>query len=421
MKKPNDSYFLIECIKQVKKKLQWIDSNKWRDKEFEKLSDIIYDTSGIRLSYITLKRLWGKTEYKSVPNRDTLDALSKFIGHENWMDFCVQLNKKNSGFFLTRYLKKILELKKVLIGLLLGLLILFLLYTGIVWIQKKQSVYGDFEFRIDSIKGPAPQTVVIRYDVSSIKADNIYIKKANNKKIELNPDSHIKTVPFEIPTWDSLSLYFDDYMVRKLPVFIKSMGWDIFFETETINCYLSVDSIKEEKNLYVSPIKALNACGIPEKKHIRWVNYIHFKDFHISGDHFEIETKVKNNIQIGGLPFFNIVISVICEKGIHQMYFCQPGNSSHIQVFFNNSINSGHNHDFRIFEKDLSSWNTAKMKIEKMTGKIYFNDSLLYENFYTKKAGSIKGIRYKFRGFGAVDYVRIIDKTSGKIYFDDFE
>ena len=43
--------------------------------------------AGVVLSYVTLKRIWGKVKYDSLPNTHTLDTLVQFLGYENWRDF----------------------------------------------------------------------------------------------------------------------------------------------------------------------------------------------------------------------------------------------------------------------------------------------------------------------------------------------
>src|SRR6202012_4514309 len=81
-------------IRQVKKmfeeKTGWGDSEKWSNQDFLQLSELIRDQTGVTISHVTLKRIWGKVKYDSLPNTHTLNTLVQFLGYENWRDFSVK-------------------------------------------------------------------------------------------------------------------------------------------------------------------------------------------------------------------------------------------------------------------------------------------------------------------------------------------
>lgn len=60
-------------------------------KDFEFLSEYIFEKYHEKLSPTTLKRLWGYLSESTTPRKSTLDILSMFVGYDNWKDFC----KKN--------------------------------------------------------------------------------------------------------------------------------------------------------------------------------------------------------------------------------------------------------------------------------------------------------------------------------------
>lgn len=60
-------------------------------KDFEHLSECIFEQFHEKISPTTLKRLWGYLSESTTPRKSTLDILSKFVGYDNWKDFC----KKN--------------------------------------------------------------------------------------------------------------------------------------------------------------------------------------------------------------------------------------------------------------------------------------------------------------------------------------
>lgn len=60
-------------------------------KDFEYLSECIFEKFHEKISPTTLKRLWGYLSESTTPRNSTLDILSMFVGYDNWKDFC----KKN--------------------------------------------------------------------------------------------------------------------------------------------------------------------------------------------------------------------------------------------------------------------------------------------------------------------------------------
>lgn len=57
-------------------------------KDFEFLSECIFDRFKEKLSPTTLKRLWGYLPESTTPRKSTLNILSMFVGYDNWKDFC---------------------------------------------------------------------------------------------------------------------------------------------------------------------------------------------------------------------------------------------------------------------------------------------------------------------------------------------
>src|ERR1700733_2756452 len=79
---------LIEKAKRLyEDKTGWGDSGEWTNQDFVILSEKIQERTGIALSHVTLKRVWGKVKYDSLPNTHTLDTLVQFLGYENWRTF----------------------------------------------------------------------------------------------------------------------------------------------------------------------------------------------------------------------------------------------------------------------------------------------------------------------------------------------
>src|SRR5882757_4587847 len=78
---------LAECRRQIETRLGWGDSVLWTSGDFEQLSEKIRDATQIYLSASTLKRIWGRIKYESLPAVTTLNTLAQFAGYDNWRAF----------------------------------------------------------------------------------------------------------------------------------------------------------------------------------------------------------------------------------------------------------------------------------------------------------------------------------------------
>src|SRR5271168_978595 len=82
-----DEFLIEKTIKLYESNTGWGDSDEWTNQDFVVLSEKIQERTGVALSHVTLKRVWGKVKYDSIPNTHTLDTLVQFLGYESWRQF----------------------------------------------------------------------------------------------------------------------------------------------------------------------------------------------------------------------------------------------------------------------------------------------------------------------------------------------
>lgn len=85
-----DQSLILQIKRQYEEKTGWGDSDQWRNRDFLELSEMIFDHTGIALSHVTLKRIWGKVRYESLPHTSTLNTIVQFLGYWNWREFRVR-------------------------------------------------------------------------------------------------------------------------------------------------------------------------------------------------------------------------------------------------------------------------------------------------------------------------------------------
>ena len=82
---------LMQQIKRLfEEKTGWGNSELWSNQDFLELRELIFDQTGIVLSHVTLKRIWGKVRYESLPHTTTLNTIVQFLGYSNWREFRVK-------------------------------------------------------------------------------------------------------------------------------------------------------------------------------------------------------------------------------------------------------------------------------------------------------------------------------------------
>jgi hypothetical protein len=91
-----DELLIEKTIELFESNTGWGDSDEWTNQDFVILSEKIQERTGVALSYVTLKRIWGKVKYDSLPNTHTLDTLVQFLGYENWREFKSQNTNGNT-------------------------------------------------------------------------------------------------------------------------------------------------------------------------------------------------------------------------------------------------------------------------------------------------------------------------------------
>ncbi len=87
MNNNKEDVYIRQCMDLIEARWQRGPSAEWKSYDFEKLSDEIFDATGISLSISTLKRLFGKVTYNNLPTVNTLNTLARFVGFEDWNAF----------------------------------------------------------------------------------------------------------------------------------------------------------------------------------------------------------------------------------------------------------------------------------------------------------------------------------------------
>ena len=414
---------LNKILQTIEQKLQWGDSSTWSNQDFELLSDKILEHTGEQLSVSTLKRIWGKVDYKSAPSPHTLNTLVVFLGYENLRDFNTRMLQSTQQSVYTK--DKIIIKKAKLRKLAMIVLVIITAVASLYFMVKNRVIQFDPEeivFTSKTVASGIPNTVVFEYDVSSVDADSFFIQQSwdRRRRQHVSAGGTQHTSFYYYPGYFHAKLIANDQIIKNQEVFVESDGWlavvERFPEPVYVNDQLKVKN--GEMSLDFNDIKGID-------DHLQdnqlWFCYYYVKDLgENQADDFSLEARFKNDTDIGSVCR-ETRLMVICTNGRYSIPFSIPGCVSKLNLSISDTYIPGKDYDLTQLGCDLTNWVDFKMEVSDKKAILHVNDNEQLEVEFTHNPGRIVGIRFKFNGPGSVDYVKYTDANDEIIFEDDFE
>jgi hypothetical protein len=462
-------------IRQVKKmfeeKTGWGNSDFWTNQDFLQLSELIRDETGITISHVTLKRVWGKVKYDSLPNTHTLNTLAQFLGYDNWRDLAARhlppqhppaqphlevtqnppgdsrlspentqhppeaaLNSTNGkpdpGFRPDQPpapkggpaspaspLRR--QFRRVWLGAPIFVLILAILFF--LHGQQPPPQPQDYAFSSKkTVTAGLPNSVIFNYDASRSPDDSVVIQQSwdTTRRVKVPRNGHQYTSIYYYPDFYHATLQVHDQVVKTHNLLIQSNGWLPLIEQNPIPVYFKPEEAIHDGKISLS-LDQIRNKNIPMQPSAPTVAFSNVQDFgEIYSDHFTFETSVKNDYSEGSAACQLTHVYLLCEGTAIWVPLCAKGCVSTADLYFTYFYTSGKREDLSNFGVDFSKF--VKLRIEADSGraKIFINNQLAYTVPRHIRHSKIIGITYRFQGTGSVDYVYL---SNGKItYRDDF-
>jgi hypothetical protein len=432
----NDEFFIEKTIKLFENSTGWGDSSEWTNQDFVLLSEKIQEKTGIALSHVTLKRVWGKVKYDSLPNTHTLDTLVQFLGYENWRSF----KSQNGNGTITATEKitvppaaAIIDVeeeqpikkrgKGVLVLILLAVVIIVLIIVIIQANKSKVPGIADSDYAFSSKKivtEGLPNSVVFNYDATKSPYDSVIIQQSWDRHLQakVSKNDHQHTSIYYYPDYYKAKLIVGNRIVSMHRLLIKSKGWLPAVTQSPVPVYFpKEEAIANGKmSLSIEKIQAKNVKLQPVTPDVLYANVRDFGE--IYSDSFVFETSVKNDYKEGAAICQLSKIYILCEGTAIFIPLCSKGCISSLDLLFTNYYASGKHQDLSAFGVDFSSFVKVRIESANRKAKIFVNDKLVYNVSEDIIKAKIIGIDYTFQGTGSVDYVKL---TNGKVnYEDDF-
>jgi hypothetical protein len=415
------------CKKMVEEKLNLPGNGSWKQRDFQYLSDLIFEKTNTRISLSTLKRIW-KNEDNRTPQLYTLNALAHLLDYKSWNEFrkaqIPAATFANSPEPST--LKEIYRNPKRIYWLVVPVVLLLGLLAFLYF--KPHSGYDPATVVFKSKKNVAtgvPNTVVFEYDISKIDFDSAFIQHTwdERKRARVSKENHFQTFIYYYPGFHSARLTIDGKIVKREKVSISTIGWEAVIDDEVsqeVPRYMPKNEIVSDGRLYVSR-EMLTKQDIPVENKNYFINYFNVGNLDsINAANFTLETRIKNDPAEGALVCQYSQVTLICENGMISLPFCYPGCASKIHLHVGEVFRDGNKNDLSPFGCDLSTWRNIKIKTSGKKVIVSIDDKPIYDLTYTKDLGKIAGFHYKFYGSGSVDMINLRNAQDKLIYQEDF-
>ena len=344
MNNNKEEVYIRQCMDLIEARWQRGPSAEWKSYDFEKLSDEIFDATGISLSISTLKRLFGKVNYNNLPSVNTLNTLARYAGFEDWTDFkrretigaaqgvapvisgsaattqtgVPQMEPVSNGSESLRARKKKLLWWPMLILPLAALVYLFVSSAK----PPRRGPVNPSSFSFSSNKvltEGVPNSVVFHYDASAAPSDSVFIVQDwdMTRRTLVSRAGHAHSAIYYYPGYFNAKLIVDTQIVKTQGLMIASGGWLAMAEGDPQPFYFKKEDYtgKEGEIGVDSALLAKNHLPLYPKAPWIWICYI--KDMGpLPDDHFIFETTLRSNRNGGAQDCEQVEVLILCRDDV---------------------------------------------------------------------------------------------------------
>lgn len=415
----DDSYYIKKCKVEIEKRLNWQGSDKWKNRDYENLSETIFHSTEILISVSTLKRLW-KNDYEGLPQTNTLNALAIYIGYKNWADFKSSISKCNEATNFYNSTENPPKIKKL--TRLITIIFLLIISISLFFIFNPTENHKITLSIKTSIEKGAPNTVIFNYKIENFKDDNYYFQPSWNEleRQKINNNGETFTAIYYYPGYHTAKILNNSNILKSINIKINTDNWLVCVRnkpTDVIPIYINSNEIFTQNYLGVRTdllIKTNNEL----KFQPYWTSYFNVKDFSkINGNNFVFESEIANP---SVFVCQSLYIYLMFESGYLVVPFGNKGCSNKFAITLFDKYISGKDNDLSAFGCDLSDWNKIKIVSANKNVSFFINDINIYKNKFSIDAGKLQGIHYMFYGNGKIKNYKFSNENNKVEYSEEF-
>ena len=427
-----DAVYIRQCTELIEARWQRGPSGEWKSYDFEKLSDEIFDATGISLSISTLKRLYGKVSYNNLPSLSTLNTLARFVGFEDWNAFkrreTIITTPETAGdkaglvkrdmtaaqaeAISNRFMSAEAPKKKFLWLPFLALPLAVLAYLFVN--STKVPLHGpinpySYSFSSDKVLTEGvPNSVVFHYDASAAPSDSVFIVQTwdMSRRTVVSRTGHAHSAIYYYPGYFNAKLVIDTQIVQTHGLMIGSGGWLAMAEGDPAPFYFKKEEYMRMGSVLVDSVLLLKN-HLPLYPHAPWIRICYMKEMGpLPDDHFTFETTLRTNRGNGDDACQQVEVLIQCRNDVFIFPLSAPACIGDLRLYALGKTVSSKEEDLSGFGCDLTQWTT--LKIETVAGhmQLTLNNRPAYSLDFSNPPDDIVGVQYRFRAGGAVKDTR---------------
>ena len=442
----NENTLFTLCLRLIEeKKNEWGNRQQWTISKYKQLSSEITEQTKISISDSTIKRLFSKdNNYKGkyIPQKETKNALAKYIGFKGWEDFAIQHSVVRDDIqptipdggaadteveVVTTPLidlpKKQKIAKRILTWKILAFVTLFVVVSilALIYLSSEKSITNHKRNIFSGIHlvGYFPHTVHFKLDLIGLDTNNLSLDFGDRTMVKLRQENSISHF-YTLPGFYKAKLIQSGQVLGSIPVHILSNGWKNRIQYKNLDINDTLTGVPFYNGVMFKPIDSLVKDGVRPKLH-GWVNYTNTFECDEPADDIIVKTRVKNAADQGGVYCFDIALTINGEFTDVRVHFVTKGCFAWSANYFSEISISGKNHDLSNFEFSSLDWHHIKMKVQRKNIILWLDDKEVIQVPYKQSIGKIKGITIGFKGTGSVDYFHMTKNDGRIIYQEDFD
>ncbi|PUZ23001.1 hypothetical protein DCC81_21570 [Chitinophaga parva] len=437
--------------------ISWGPPETWDLDQFKTLENMILESTNVMVNANTLKRFF--QQRTGNPQLATRDALCRFLGYAGYTDFVrkkTRIEDAANAASVQRLEEDVHETASALsapppvhttpahtpapvaapartqrsgrayIYLLSAALLIVCGY--LLYILKIKDLYTDYllskiEFSVSDPKGANPLTVTFSYSIPSplLKDMKLVYEEANGDTAEkLLTHNEGKVNATYIYEGDGFCyLRYKDRTIKTITVENRRLGWSIHTRNERKGIFRTVPIGQAfHKEGYLSlPLDSV----VPEARpgHL-FVSYIYYKEKLVDGDNFMFEARVRNAPQDFAIPRSDVMMYMLSDTGMHGFALNEAGYA-YIKFISGEKSIKGDEYNLSKFNFDASQWHVMGIRVENKHSSFYLDGEKIFQIAYTKPIGTANELILRFKGCGAVDYVKVNQLNGQVIYEQNFD
>ncbi len=408
------------CKKAIEKQLAFNNVNSsLKSRDFEYLSGIIKEKSGIILSLSTLKRLWNGS-FSQIPQTVTLNALVSVLNFKDWQEF----KQKNPIITKPRSVKK--NYKRIL---KYSSIVLIIFLIGVLLVFNKQAIReptisGKVIFTADkTVSSGVPNTVIFKYDVSNVIADSFFIQQSWNalNKVRIDPGNDVLSSIYYVPGFHQAKLIANDKVIATQNVHILSDGWLPYINynlSDLIPFYFDFESNLSDGNFKIKKSE-LDIKGISINRDFKLRLNKSF-DFGVSDENFSVNTIFKlDSIKPVACPRLEIML--VFDVQVFWIGLVKKGCEYYADYKLGEVTGKGSQSDLSALGCEVYDWQNLEINVQNRQAQVFLNGKSIIQTRYFQDFGKLVGIIYTFDTLGSVDFLSVSGKDGNIVYTDDFK